>query len=147
MEARLRTTLSGTDLAAAQACLDDATALVRQEAGRTWESPTDTVTTPPDAVVTIVLRLALRMFRNPEGAESETLGDWSRSGMGDGLLTEDERWIIRSAAGIAYDGTGTMTITPAYHRPNAGSNQGTAWPGDVLSDADPIWTMPLPPGV
>lgn len=74
LEARLRVpvgTLTGPDLAKAQADLEDASNLVRAETGRTWLD-SDNQPTAPGPVVTVVLKAALRCYRNPEELASET---------------------------------------------------------------------------
>lgn len=74
LEARLGVplgTLTGADLAKAQADLEDASNLVRAETGRSW---LDDAGAPnaPGPVVTVVLRATLRCYRNPEEYTSET---------------------------------------------------------------------------
>lgn len=90
-------TLTGPDLARAQAALDDASALAREEARRTWVTDTGEVDAP-GAVIRVVLGAALRNYRNPEGAISETKGPFSRTlrAAETGVyLTEAEQAIIR----------------------------------------------------
>lgn len=74
MEARLRRSLDGPEAAAAEAAIDDATALVRAETGRSWILSTGE---PDERVTPIVLSMALRAFRNPEGYSSQTVGSWT----------------------------------------------------------------------
>lgn len=74
LEARLGIppgTLAGADLAKAQADLEDASNLVRAETRRSWLDDTNTPNAP-GPVVTIVLKAALRCYRNAEEYSSET---------------------------------------------------------------------------
>lgn len=86
LEARMnREFTEAGDEAAAEAALDEASEIVREESGNTWVSPTDSsVITAPRIVKIIVLRVAERKLRNPDGLSSETAGDYSyqRNGVG-----------------------------------------------------------------
>lgn len=109
--------LQGADLARAQASLEDASALVRAEAGKPWLDG-DTVTAPAQ-VVTIVVKASLREFKNPDGFTSEQMGDYSyrTDNTGGAYLTEEERRIIRQAAGTTGQGLVTVTTPSAYGTP------------------------------
>jgi len=78
MEARLGHTIDdANEQVRAQALLDDASALIRFEANRTWMD--DTVDPPvlgvvPDFVVSLTAQAALRGWFNPAGIESAQLG-------------------------------------------------------------------------
>jgi hypothetical protein len=75
MEARLRRSLTSTEATAAEAAIDDASALVRAESGgRSW---LDEDGEPDPRVAPIVLAVALRAFRNPEGFSTQTVGSWT----------------------------------------------------------------------
>lgn len=86
-----------------EALLDDISALVRAEAGVTWIDPvTGQLTDVPASVRAVVLRVAERVYRNPQGFRSESAGDYSyqRPEAGLGMyLTEAELRIIRRALG------------------------------------------------
>lgn len=74
LEARLGVapgTLDGVDLAKAQADLEDASNLVRAETGRSWLDANNQPNAP-GPVVTVVLKAALRCYRNAEEYSSET---------------------------------------------------------------------------
>lgn len=74
LEARLGVapgTLYGVDLAKAQADLEDASNLVRAETGRSWLDQNGQPNAP-GPVVTVVLKAALRCYRNAEEYSSET---------------------------------------------------------------------------
>lgn len=107
--------LQGADLARAQAALDDASALVRAEAGKPWLDEEGDVTAPAQ-VVTIVVKAALREFKNPDGFSSEQMGDYSyRTDQTGGVyLTEDERRIVRQAAGAGAYGAWTVRTRSHY---------------------------------
>lgn len=103
-------TLQGPDLARAQAALDDASALVRAEAGKSWVDTDGTTITAPAQVLTIVVKAALREFKNPDGFSSEQMGDYSyrTDHTGGVYLTDDERRIVRQAAGAGAYGAWTV---------------------------------------
>lgn len=102
LEVRLGRDLEGAEAARAQAALDDASALVREEARRDWLDA-DGNPNPPSAVLTVVLTAALRVVRNPDGYTSEAEGDYSyRRSEDTGLgvyLTEEEKTIVRRYRG------------------------------------------------
>lgn len=81
LEARLGldpTTLTGPDLGRARAALDDASALVRLEARRTWIDEITGAPNAPDAIVRVVLGAAQRNWTNPDAAIQETAGPFAR---------------------------------------------------------------------
>jgi hypothetical protein len=74
LEARLgipQDSLEGVALAKAVADLEDASDLVRAETGKTWLDEQGQPVAP-GPVVTVVLKAALRCYRNPEEYSSET---------------------------------------------------------------------------
>lgn len=102
IEARLGRVFPEDERARPFAVLDDASALVRAEAGRTWNEPNGIVYDIPEAILAVVMRVAIRAIENPEGYVSESGGDYSytRRGVEDGVyLTDRERKIIRRAVG------------------------------------------------
>lgn len=104
LEYRLGREFTDAELPRVEAALDDASALVRLEAGRTWIDPvTGLVTGLPDAIKTVVLRVAERVIRNPQGFRSESAGDYSfqryDDDSGGPYLTDRELAIIRKAIG------------------------------------------------
>lgn len=109
MEARLGVSLDpeSADGARAQAALDDASALIRAEAGKDWLDEAGALAADlPVIVQQIALAVALRAYRNPDGATQTSIGDVSisfsgRGGVGSVYLTADERRAIRKAAGVA----------------------------------------------
>lgn len=112
--------LTGTDLARAEAALDDASALVRAEAGLDWVDAYG-ASTAPASVVVVVVQVALRVYRNPDGYISESIaGAYSYAygqGAQNGLtLTDAERRIITRAA-AADGGTGGLVsvYTPSAY--------------------------------
>lgn len=94
-QSRLGRTLTGADLTRAQAALDDASSIVLPLGLSTW-----TVDTVPDDVSAVVLRLARRMFDNPDGARQTSIGNFNVAyPSGHDWLTDAERRLIRRAAG------------------------------------------------
>lgn len=81
LEARLGLdpeTLTGPDLGRARAALDDASALVRLEAKRTWVDDAGALIAIPDAIARVVLGAAQRNWTNPDAAIQETAGPFAR---------------------------------------------------------------------
>jgi hypothetical protein len=113
LETRLGRTFEGAEAARALALLDDASALARDVAGRTWTDPvTGALLTVPGSVRWAVLRAAERAIRNPDGFSSESAGDYSyqRTGVQPGVyLTDGEERAIRGAIGKS--GLWTQPIT------------------------------------
>ncbi|HVL82689.1 MAG TPA: Gp19/Gp15/Gp42 family protein [Pseudonocardia sp.] len=102
LEARLGRVFTGEETARAAALLDDASALVRDEAGLTWVGDDGLLTVVPAAVRAVVLKAAERAARNPDGFRSESAGDYSYQ-RGDAepgvFLTDAERRIVRRSVG------------------------------------------------
>jgi hypothetical protein len=103
LEARLGREFTQGEVRRALALLDDASALARDVAGRTWTDPeTGALSLVPGSVRWVVLRAAERAIRNPDGFSSESAGDYSyqRTGVEPGVyLTEGEEKAIRRALG------------------------------------------------
>lgn len=90
------------DSVQAQTLIDDASALVRLEAG----TALDSVVAPnaPGAVVAVLVAMIRRGWRNPMGNASESLGDYAftagtSGGVATMYLTNRERRIVRRAVG------------------------------------------------
>ena len=116
LELRMKRTFdTDDDLSEAESALDEASEIVREESRNTWVSPEDaTVITAPRIVKIIVLRVAERKLRNPDGLSSETAGDYSyqRNGVGpDGglYLTPWEVQVLHRQAGMT--GLWTQPVT------------------------------------
>jgi Gp19/Gp15/Gp42-like protein len=103
LEARLGRTFAGDETTRALALLDDASALVRDVAGKTWINPDTGALQPvPGTIRWVVLRATERAVRNPDGFSSESAGDYSyqRVGVEPGVyLTEGEERAIRRGVG------------------------------------------------
>lgn len=100
----------------AQALLDDASAIIRDEAGKDWVTDGDLSEDLPPIVVTICYAVAIRAFRNPEGLRSETVGGEARAYFSsDVFLTDAEAATIRKAAGKSM--IGSITLTSPYPPP------------------------------
>lgn len=95
--------LEAEDLARAEAVLADASAVVASIGLPSW-----TEGTVPEVARVVVLRLARKLWENPEGVSYEALGDHTVSrAAARQLLTEDERDLVMDAAGFS---TGVYSI-------------------------------------
>jgi len=84
--------LTEAETGRAEAALEDASTLVRDEARREWTDPAEV----PAAVVMIVLESAKRGFLNPNGYSSETTGPFTvRRDVVGIYLTDGEAIIVR----------------------------------------------------
>ena len=110
-EVRYGRELDGDEVARALALLDDASALIRDVAG-------DDFDTVPATVLFVVCEVVRRAFDNPAGLQGETIGDYSwrtgytgvsRSASSGVYLTDEEKSIVRRAAGTLSVVTLTMT--------------------------------------
>lgn len=129
--------LAAADEERAQACLDDASALIRTEAQTSWVDDDGALAeTIPDAVVAITYAVAIRAFRNPEGVRSEQIGTYSVT-YADGstavFLTDGERRSIRRAAGVG--GLGSVELESPW-QPSV-----TTVPVDIGGDEMPWVTI------
>lgn len=112
LQARLGRVFDVDETQQALALLDDASALVRDEAGRTWLDDSGALTEVPASIRAVVLRAAERAVRNPDGFRSESAGDYSyqRAETESGVfLTDAERRRIRQAIGRS--GLWTQPVT------------------------------------
>lgn len=124
VEARLGETYDAAEIARPMAIVDDASALVRTEAGQTWLDGNGELTAVPPTIAAVTLRVAIRAIENPEGFTNESGGDYSytRKGVEDGVyLTNREIRMIRKAAGKA--GLWTQPVT----RGEYGTTTGWVW--------------------
>ena len=105
---------STEDAARAEAALVDASSIVRVEAGTTWMNDAGTALgAVPDAIATVVLAVARRVFDNPEGLINESLGSYA-AGMAnptsDVYLKASERATIAKVVNPG-GGIGTLSTT------------------------------------
>lgn len=93
--------LSGEDLARAQTAVDDASVIVQSIGRASWTDASGDNPAPPIAVV-VALRLAKRIYLNPDENRWEQLGDLTQ-GKADptNLLTDDEKDLVRKSAGVS----------------------------------------------
>jgi hypothetical protein len=113
----------------AEAILTAASTLVRSTSGRAWVDadgePEDGLTeTQSDAAHTVVLSVAERVWRNPQGLTSETSGPFSKSvaaWAAFGLeLTETEKQMISLGSTTGIPGlTSVRVVAPALARGSA----------------------------
>ncbi|GAA4981255.1 hypothetical protein [Actinopolymorpha pittospori] len=113
--------LAGADLARAEADLADASALVRNEAGCDWVAVDGVTITAPDPVVAVVVRAALRSYRNPDGYQGENLGgsysyQYAQGETGVYLTADEIRVVQLAARGAGTGGLTTVRVLPAYDR-------------------------------
>lgn len=140
MEVRLGVpvgSLAGLDLDRARASLGDTSALVRSAVGgRTWVAADNVTITAPPEVVTVVVRAAIRAYRNPDGVSSESIGGAYFYAYGQAeisaYLTEDEVVIVRAAvrregADDGWNGTGTVRTPSAYYDPGTAADPLDRW--------------------
>ena len=115
LQARLGYTLTGTQVAQANARLADASEIVRAYAGKTWLNADETAVVEdlPGSIPGVVASMVERATRNPDGATQETAGPFSRSFGSDAsarlFLTAGEKSVIRAAAGRV--GIGALSTT------------------------------------
>lgn len=127
METRLRLpvgSLTGADLQAALDALDDASVLVRQEAGIDFLAADGVTIVAPPVIVTIARRVALRQYRNPDGFSSEGVGGGAYTyryadDETSAYLTADEVRVIHAAVAPAGGRgfVGTIRTPSAYEGP------------------------------
>jgi hypothetical protein len=94
--------ISASDEERAQAVLDDASALIRAEAGEDWVDDEDTLENVPEVIVAVTVAVAIRAFRNPDGVRSESIGTYAVTYADTStavFLTAGERRTVRRAAG------------------------------------------------
>lgn len=105
-EVRIPGGIAAGDTARAEGALDDASALVRAEAGKTWATEVvgsyeldDDI---PDVIRTVVISAAKRAFINPDGVRAESIDNYRTdyaTASPDVYLTSRETALVRQAAG------------------------------------------------
>jgi len=131
LQIRLGETLTGDDLARAEAALSDVSALARVEAEQEWATAPAGV---PAAVVVVVLSAARRAYENPEGFIYETMGPMSASRASatvtNGIFTPSELKILHKARPRV--GVWTLSTT------RGDSDYETGFVNDTRPGSDPI---------
>lgn len=132
---RLGSELSGLELERARAAINDASALIRSEAGTDFEEV-------PAIIESICLAVAYRAFRNPDGTSQTSIGDVSLSFRREGqasavFLSKAERRAIRKAAGGL--GATSITISTPYM-----SSEVLNYYVDVEGSEEPFYFGALP---
>lgn len=132
---RLGTTLAGADAERAAAVLDDASALIRGEAGTDWVDGEGALSSVPAVVEAISLAVAYRAFRNPDGVSQTSLGDASVSydrgtAQAAVYLTRDERRAVRRAAGTT--AAGAIELVSPWAMPASDYPVAVAGGGDQI---------------
>lgn len=100
-----------------QAWLEDASALARAYAGKTWLNSEETeLLDEPADVAGVVAGMVVRLINNPDGVTQETLGQFSQSYGKDAsqrlFLTAADKLILKAAAGRT--GIGTLPTTRGH---------------------------------
>lgn len=104
LEARLDETFSEAEQVRAQAALDDASALIRAEANKTWVTEGELDDDLHAVLLAITVAVVRRVLENPNGVKSQSLGDATityTNASGDVYLTAAERRLVRKAAGLS----------------------------------------------
>lgn len=132
---RLGVTLAGTEAERAAAVLDDASALIRSETGEDWVDEAEQLADVPAVVESVVLAVAYRAFRNPDGFSQTSLGDaavsYDRSeGQAAVYLTRDERRSVRRAAGTS--AIGSVELASPWGMPHSNYPVSVSGGGDQL---------------
>ena len=138
---RLGVTLTGTDAERGTAALDDASALIRAEAGTSWVDDEGDLLDVPAIVESVTLAVAYRAFRNPDGVSQTSLGDASvsydrASAQAAAYLTRDERRAVRRAAGTT--AVGAIELASPWSMP------ASDYPVAVAQGGEPIPIGPFP---
>lgn len=138
--ARIPGGVDTADYARAGAVLQDASSLVRAEAGTDWVDDDDALLdTVPDVVVTVTIAAARRAFANPDMIASESIQDYSAtfaSSSADVYLTKAERNAVRRAVGRS--GLWTLATTRTDVAGDVPSVTGEAWATSPREDYDPL---------
>jgi hypothetical protein len=139
----------GADGLRAQAALEDASALVRAQAGATYDDEHDLLLAViPDVIVSVTLAAAYRAFLNPQGAVQTSVGDvsvtYSRGQTaGAVFLTSAEMRAVRQAAGAS--SVGSLELETGFIPPNGagyGRDELLAPMEDPRSDPIPLGPAP-----
>lgn len=118
LQQRIPGGVASEDLPRALAALDDASALIRVEAGEDWLDDDGNLETVPAAIVSVCCAVVRRVLDNPAGLTSETIAGYSYSqanASADVFLTKAERATIRKAVGAG--GFVSITLESPYTPP------------------------------
>ena len=119
LSARIPGGIETADEDRAQLLLDDVSALIRAEVETTWVDDDGDLDSVPDVIVTVCCAAAERAWRLPFGIVSESIGAYSYrladGAAGNGVfLTEEEKRLIRRAAGTVDSGVSTVELNKDY---------------------------------
>lgn len=125
-------TLTGADLARAEAALADVSAEVRLAAGSDLVAADGLTIVAPDAVLVVTRTAALRTYRNPDGYAGETVEGYSwqaPQGAVGVYLDADEVARVKAAIGAAGGvlGIGTIRTPSAYPTDASGTTDLASW--------------------
>lgn len=102
LEQRIPGGVASGDLPRALAALDDASALIRVEAGEDWLDDDGILETVPAAIVSVCCAVVRRVLDNPSGLTSEAIAGYSytqTNASADVFLTKSEKATIRKVMG------------------------------------------------
>ena len=114
LEARMGTI---DDVTRAQVALEDASALIRLEAGATWLDTDGELDSVPDMILSLTCKVAARSLRNPDQATNRTIGGYSENYSlvsQEVYLTKAERRLVRKAAGT--NPVGSVELETPYRK-------------------------------
>lgn len=135
LEARMSERLETTDMIRAEALLEDASALIRQEAGEDWVDDNGELAEVPDIIVTVTVAVARRALTNPDQLQSESISSdaysYTRTNSSDVYLKAAERKAIRRAVGRSSAGSVEFetpwNIANTLYAPVAGGGDPMPW--------------------
>lgn len=136
LDARTPGGVASEDQTRALAALDDASAMVRSIAGKSWTTDGELDDDIPHVVLMVTVTVARRVLANPDGVSQESIDDYSFSisnSTPDVYLTKSERQAIRAAAGRGGLWTQSTTRSP---------NDGTVYIDVVGQEGEPIPFLP-----
>ena len=127
LETRLRLeadSLTGLDLEAALVALEDVSALVKAAARDAGLHEPWTPATVPDDVRVVVVKVALRQYRNPEGIAQENIGGAYSYTLAQGetsayLTASEGEIVIRAVAAATGGARGRRGFTGSVRTPSA----------------------------
>ena len=137
--------VGSADSGRAYAMLEDASALIRAEAGKTWTDDVPPVAVP-DVVKTVCMSAAKRAFLNPDGVNSMSLDGNAATfatGSPDVYLTKAEKSAVHKAAGRSGLWSLSTTRTEGTATDGTGPADTPSPSPDAFEDPDPhitdIW--------
>ena len=116
VETRLAVSFDASQTLQVEAFIEDASGIVLDVGDSTWTSGT-----VPDAVAGVVFQMVRRAYTNPDGYQTETIGEY-RYGRADDVaaggiaMTKYEYGVVRRSAGLANVSTVGVRRSNSYER-------------------------------